>query len=409
MDSSSITLRNIESGFNNIKTVYLNLVWSASQLPPQKNTSQNNHSFSLRAFMDMPLERIPKTFADDATEKLLSKNASKYCDVTIVSNDGVKIPALRILLSLRCSYFERLFACHFKDSHSLEISIAIPADIFRNVLQYIYTDTCDIMECLNRKVSEISEYVDHQAAMACEMAHTTRCRPICHREDVLLLIQLMRAGDFVGLKPLVNATYNMGMALTQWFPYTACTIFEACWGQRRIFYEPPLPKLVKLFATDPVTTMLGWESPYDVAAIYDCSYKEGFAFPAVELEDFFQTGFGVAELSFDSLQLLLPMLQGQPNNEYYFEALAYWVSLSEFEKSEGEYKGMEKQVLPHKGGLSRLEQGRLLAKLFHFDTMRAEFIIGCVDPSGLVQTDDLSRIYREQLHRKLLPEREDHE
>lgn len=69
------------------------------------------------------------------------------CDVILLADDGVQIPAHKVILSSSSTFFHLLFTANFKEKNEKIISIKeIDSDILETIIRYIYTSKLDITE-----------------------------------------------------------------------------------------------------------------------------------------------------------------------------------------------------------------------------------------------------------------------
>lgn len=77
------------------------------------------------------------------------------CDVILLADDGVQIPAHKVILSSSSPFFFSLFTSGFKEKNEQIISIKeIDSDILKTIIKYIYTFKLDVTET-NIKVFNI--------------------------------------------------------------------------------------------------------------------------------------------------------------------------------------------------------------------------------------------------------------
>lgn len=72
--------------------------------------------------------------------KLLNDLCMKddHADVSFIV-ENTKIPAHKMILSARCSYFQSMLFAGFSESKKAEIPLNVPLDAFKAILKYIYT------------------------------------------------------------------------------------------------------------------------------------------------------------------------------------------------------------------------------------------------------------------------------
>ena len=89
-----------------------------------------------------PAFAIPKGTLMADLRAYINKDA--YSDVTIILDGNRKVRAHRLFLT-RTPYFQAMFGCDMKEAKTQIVTIEkVPYEIFLLVLQYLYTDECDI-------------------------------------------------------------------------------------------------------------------------------------------------------------------------------------------------------------------------------------------------------------------------
>lgn len=74
-------------------------------------------------------------------------SANKMCDIILLTDDGVKIPAHKVILASANKVFSKLLDGYFKENNEHIISIKeMDSDILQIVIKYIYTFQLDITE-----------------------------------------------------------------------------------------------------------------------------------------------------------------------------------------------------------------------------------------------------------------------
>lgn len=69
------------------------------------------------------------------------------CDVILLADDGVKIPAHKVILSSSSQYFLSLFNADLREKNDQIVPIKkIDSDILEIVVRYIYTFKLDVTE-----------------------------------------------------------------------------------------------------------------------------------------------------------------------------------------------------------------------------------------------------------------------
>lgn len=71
--------------------------------------------------------------------------SSDYSDVTFVV-EGIRIPAHRVLLAARSSYFRAMLYGGLAESNQDEIQLKVPLEAFRALLEYIYTGHMSLLQ-----------------------------------------------------------------------------------------------------------------------------------------------------------------------------------------------------------------------------------------------------------------------
>jgi len=83
--------------------------------------------------------------------------SEKYSDIKFLVEDQ-EIPAHRIVIAARCSYFEKMFSSGMKEAHSSCLKIEdFKLDIFKVFLSFLYTNQIKLKEI---KISELHRLAD---------------------------------------------------------------------------------------------------------------------------------------------------------------------------------------------------------------------------------------------------------
>lgn len=78
---------------------------------------------------------------------------NEHADVTFIV-ENTRIPAHKVILSVRSSYFYTLFSGGFAEAKQNEIELTVPLDAFKAILKYIYTG------CLSLAALEIHPIIE---------------------------------------------------------------------------------------------------------------------------------------------------------------------------------------------------------------------------------------------------------
>lgn len=81
---------------------------------------------------------------------------AKHSDVSFVV-ENTKIPAHKMLLSVRSPYFEKLFSGGFAEATQHEIKLEAPLDAFNVILRFIYTG------CMSLTALNVDQIIDVHA------------------------------------------------------------------------------------------------------------------------------------------------------------------------------------------------------------------------------------------------------
>ena len=71
---------------------------------------------------------------------MLAMTNDTLTDVTLVSSDGVRIPASRFVLAARSEVFERMLYGHFREGSSDEVKLDYSAVVLRGIVEFCCTD-----------------------------------------------------------------------------------------------------------------------------------------------------------------------------------------------------------------------------------------------------------------------------
>ncbi|XP_055299678.1 BTB/POZ domain-containing protein 9-like isoform X2 [Sitodiplosis mosellana] len=100
---------------------------------------------------------------DQSTEILQLLNDicmnNEHADVSFIV-ENTEIPAHKMILSLRSSYFHSLFCGGFAEAKQAEIKLEVPLDAFKAILKYIYTGCLSLAALESHQIIEIYDLAE---------------------------------------------------------------------------------------------------------------------------------------------------------------------------------------------------------------------------------------------------------
>jgi len=94
--------------------------------------------------MDNGNENNHEVTRDQAFSSFLTNE--DLCDIVLVGSDGVRVPANRYILSARSNVFRSMLLGGFSEAQSAEIPIGYSGAVLKAIVEYILTDTADILK-----------------------------------------------------------------------------------------------------------------------------------------------------------------------------------------------------------------------------------------------------------------------
>ncbi|XP_055299405.1 BTB/POZ domain-containing protein 9-like [Sitodiplosis mosellana] len=97
----------------------------------------------------------------DEFSQLLNKICmnDEHADVSFIV-ENIKIPAHKMILSIRSSYFHSLFCGGFAEAKQAEIKLEVPLDAFKAILKYIYTGCLSLTDLESHQLIEIYDMAE---------------------------------------------------------------------------------------------------------------------------------------------------------------------------------------------------------------------------------------------------------
>lgn len=83
----------------------------------------------------------------------------EHSNVTFLVED-TKIPAHKLILSARSSYFQGLFGDNFAEATQAEIELKVPLEAFKAVLKFVYTGRISLVSLNLEQITEVCELAD---------------------------------------------------------------------------------------------------------------------------------------------------------------------------------------------------------------------------------------------------------
>lgn len=97
---------------------------------------------------------------------------SEYSDVTFIV-EGVKLPAHKIILAARSSYFRALLYGGLAETTQREIELNVPLEAFKALLQYIYTGCMSLSKMKEENILDSLGLANQYGFEALELAIST--------------------------------------------------------------------------------------------------------------------------------------------------------------------------------------------------------------------------------------------
>lgn len=169
----------------------------------------------------------PAEVVDSIKEGIFKVAKSEYCDVTLISSDGQKMPAARVLLALRSTFFDRLFFSDFSEKGRTEVKVEVSGKALREVIEFIYTDDTETMRVIDNAIRQGKKgYVDRRKAwrkITCEV--------------VMNVVEIAAAADYLQMETLTKWACSCVMGAIRVNRSTCCAGLERIM-QLRVACEP---------------------------------------------------------------------------------------------------------------------------------------------------------------------------
>lgn len=252
----------------------------------------------------------PKSLIDAIRSNLLGSTAASFADVTLISSDGRRVPAVRALLGVRSNYFRSRFFAGYADQALSEIQVPHTAPILREVLTFTYTDESYLLQKAedairwgkNRKRRPSEAFADHVRA-----------------KDLVNLVELVVAADYFQMNALSMRTAQALAELVTAQPKFGCLVLEAVARQ-------PAVALLTDIVVDKVKRVLR-------RAPHECLLVEGFRRASKRPKGEGRRTYvdsGVLMLSESTLRDVLKDDDLFTSETYLFQVLYYWGTDGEY-------------------------------------------------------------------------------
>jgi BTB/POZ domain len=145
-------------------------------------------------------------------------------DVKIKGSDGVEVPANRFLLAARSTIFKAMFFGKFKEAKSPAIKLCFPSDVLRAVVEYIVTDSAEILNM--RDSAEIGSEKKRKKRKSTK--GTDETKPPYSFKNIELLVSLAEAASYFNLPELGKRVVALLEHLLLHWPCLSFAILQAC-------------------------------------------------------------------------------------------------------------------------------------------------------------------------------------
>lgn len=282
-----------------------------------------------RGAMSSSAPRTPRSLAEAIRLNLLSEHADKFADITLVAQDGTRIPAVRALLGVRSGYFRKQF---FSSAPADPDEVAIDASgvALRETVQFAYTDDCRLLRRARHVAGKalcqlaLSSAVRRRASFhLSSVDEAAVAKPISlEPTELTTLVEIIAMAHQLEMKMFAVVATNALAELLKAVPRATCLVLEAV--SRR-------PKL-KVLAPSVWSTL--WDTlrraPVDSLLVEDFRRAQRRAKDPRILElPVLRKGVvdaGVLMLSADSLEEVLKDDDLFATETYLFQVLYYWAT-----------------------------------------------------------------------------------
>lgn len=246
----------------------------------------------------------PKSLLEAIRSNLLGSAAASFADVTLISSDHQRVPAVRALLGVRSAYFRSRFFAGYSDRSLSEIHVPHTAQILREVLSFAYTDDSRLLQ----KVEDTLKWQKNRKRKPGE-AFAEHIKP----KNLVNLVELVVAADYFQMNTLSARAANALADLVSVEPKFACLVFEAARRQ-------PAVTLLTDVVIDRVKSVMR-------RAPHECLLVEDFRRACKRSKDERRLTYvdsGVLMLGEDSLREVLRDDDLFTSETYLFQVLYFW-------------------------------------------------------------------------------------
>lgn len=315
----------------------------------------------------------------DIRRRLLDgDDADKFADVTLISSDGVHIPACRNLLAIRSPFFEKLFYSNFAESIQKEVFVGIAGDLLIAVREFAYTGDCVALQ----SVREISETSDRKF-------DASVIRNV--KKTISDIIDLSAAADFCQLLALMRYADETLERLILCFPEIACSVLRAV--------DHPTMSCDFQYARDAAIKSLRRNPRLFLVPAYDDRKSDPSSEENINAVPLFRHELGILELPPHVLKPILKKKFDPSQQEYLYQVLFYWATFGKtvFEvfHHPDTYDGRLLWVVRSSyHDQERFESAKEIMRFLDLHAMTFEFLHKFVEKSGLVSTERIMDAYR---------------
>lgn len=267
---------------------------------------------------------------EKAIASLLGPDAQAFSDVTLISTDEKRLPAVRALLAIRSSYFRNLFFTSFAERNAADVKLPFYGTIVQNLLQFAYTDRCDVLDNAEKLLSaDLQSVVSDGKEPSPIPTQRKRKRAIdpnalrdmqskelswLDKIPVSELLQLAIMADYVEMTLLQDLTCKVLRRVTAAYPETCCIVLQhVCASPSTSTSFAHLERQVRqIIRRQPQHCLLVPDLRGDLRK---CTGRSGFV-----------AGCGVLALGEDALASVLKDNDLFASDAYLFQVVYFWAT-----------------------------------------------------------------------------------
>lgn len=384
----------------------------------------------------------PATLSEAIRKDLLGAAADRFSDVTLVSRDGARVPAVRALLGVRSAYFRARFFAGYADEAAKELAVPqVDAVALRDVVQFAYTDDSTLLKKAEAAVKMAKARATLAAggnrssrrrfAAETGMADVDRANVGIEAWEIVSLVDLVMAADYFQMASLASRGADMLVALVIAVPKVTCVVLEAAMRQPAVAMVTPevVETARKVLRRAPQECLLVDDFRMALKRVKG----QDFGGQTVQKKGFVDSG--VLMLRADTLESVLKDDDLFTSETYLLQVLYYWATdglclgalrgkkyvkedvggkreegKKEGEKKEGDVKKKKTSLGKRKASEmsvstenaagkeeeSRWEQAKRLVRHINLERLKPSFVRDYLEPSGLVDREGILSVYQQQ-------------